>query len=180
MPNPYVALLRGINVGGKNMLPMKTLEKMFADAGCDRVRSYIQSGNVVFRANKTLAAKLPDLIGAEILKFSGYRVPVILRTIEQMEETVRNNPYLNKENTVHLLHVMFLASRPSQERIDALDHSRSVPDEFAVLGGEIYLRLPNGTARSKLTNAYFDSKLVTTSTSRNWRTVNKLVEMMRE
>jgi uncharacterized protein (DUF1697 family) len=75
---------------------------------------------------------------------------------------------------------MFLADRPSQQNIDALDHGQFVPDEFIVSGDRIYLRLPKGAGRSKLTNAYFDSRLGTISTSRNWRTVNKLLEMMQE
>jgi uncharacterized protein (DUF1697 family) len=159
---------------------MKTLEKMFSDAGCSEVRSYVQSGNIVFRANKSLARKLSDQIAAQILQSFEFRVPVILRTTEQVAETVRNNPFIEKEGTTDILHVMFLADQPSQEWIAALDHDRFLPDEFVIRGAEIYLRLPNGVARTKLTNAYFDSKLATVSTGRNWRTVNKLLEMMQE
>jgi uncharacterized protein (DUF1697 family) len=180
MPSSYVALLRGVNVSGKNMLPMKALERVFVDAGCSEVRTYIQSGNVTFRANTTLAKRLPDLITAQILQTFGFRIPVILRTAEQMAETIRNNPYLEKVPTIDFLYVMFLADRPSQQKIDALDHGQFVPDEFIVSGDRIYLRLPKGAGRSKLTNAYFDSRLGTISTSRNWRTVNKLLEMMQE
>ena len=180
MQTSYVALLRGINLASRNRLPMKTLEKMFKDAGCDGVRSYIQSGNVFFRANRTLAGKLSNQIAAKILQSFGFRIPVILRSAEQMAETVKGNPFVNNEAMAEVLHVMFLANQPSQERIAALDHNRFLPDEFAVRGAEIYLCLPTGVARSKLTNAYFDSKLATVSTSRNWRTVNKLLEMMRE
>jgi uncharacterized protein (DUF1697 family) len=97
-----------------------------------------------------------------------------------MAETVNGDPFVNDEAMTDMLHVMFLANQPSQERIAALDHDRFLPDEFVVRGAEIYLRLPTGVARSKLTNAYFDSKLATVSTSRNWRTVNKLLEMMQE
>ena len=97
-----------------------------------------------------------------------------------MAETVNGNPFVNNEAMTDMLHVMFLANQSSQERIAALDHDRFLPDEFVVRGAEIYLRLPTGVARSKLTNAYFDSKLATVSTSRNWRTVNKLLEMMQE
>lgn len=159
---------------------MKTLEKMFSDAGCYGVRSYIQSGNVFFRVNKTLAGNLSSHIAAQILERVGFRIPVILRSAEQMAETVNGNPFVNNEAMTDMLHVMFLANQPSQERIAALDHDRFLPDEFVVRGAEIYLRLPTGVARSKLTNAYFDSKLATVSTSRNWRTVNKLLEMMQE
>ncbi|MGH2489002.1 MAG: DUF1697 domain-containing protein, partial [Candidatus Limnocylindria bacterium] len=87
------------------------------------------------------------------------------------------NPYLPKEAATSVLHVAFLAAKPRPTKVATLDPNRSPPDEFAVHGREIYLRLPHGVARSKLTNAYFDSKLGTTSTLRNWRTVVKLVEL---
>jgi uncharacterized protein (DUF1697 family) len=85
---------------------------------------------------------------------------------------------LKKGVSVDHLYVAFLADRPSQERVEALDPDRSPPDEYVVRGQEIYLRLPNGAARTKLTTDYFDTKLKTTSTARNWRTVTKLFEMM--
>lgn len=118
MTTTFIALLRGVNVGGKNKLPMKDLGGMFAAAGCGAGRTYIQSGNV-----------------------------------------------------------LFLADTPSQDRIDGLDAHRSPPDAFLVRGGEIFLNCPNGVARTKLTNTYFDAKLATVSTGRNWRTVTKLLEL---
>jgi uncharacterized protein (DUF1697 family) len=104
-------------------------------------------------------------------------VPVILRTAGDLDATLRGNPFLAAGSAPDVLHVMFLADRPAENRVAALDPDRSPPDEFVVLGREIYLRCPNGVARSKLTNAYFDSKLGTTSTSRNWRTVLKLRDL---
>jgi uncharacterized protein (DUF1697 family) len=171
----FVALLRGINVGGKNKLPMKDLTAMFVEAGCGNVRNYIQSGNVVF---ETSPARLCEVIQERIEKQFGFRVPVILRNAKQLRAVVDNNPFLKVGAPPETLHVMFLADKPGQERIDALDPHRSPPDEFIVQGQEIYLRLPNGAGNSKLTNAYFDSKLATVSTVRNWRTVNTLLEMM--
>jgi len=175
MPETWVALLRGINVGGKNKLPMKDLTAMFVDAGCGNVRNYIQSGNVVF---ETAPARLCEVIQERIEKQFGFRAPVILRNAKQLRAVVAGNPLLKAGAAPETLHVMFLADRPSQGRVDSLDPHRSPPDEFIVQGQEIYLRLPNGAGNSKLTNAYFDSKLATISTSRNWRTVNTLLEMM--
>jgi uncharacterized protein (DUF1697 family) len=177
-----VALLRGINVGGKNKLPMRDLAGMFVEGGCENVQTFIQSGNVVFQASGPVAARLPELISAEILKKFGYRTPVVLRTARELEEVVANNPFVRAgaaEQIEDVLHVMFLADMPGAGAADGLDALRSAPDEFVVRGREIYLRLPNGVARSKLTNAWFDSKLKTISTGRNWRTVNKLLEMVR-
>lgn len=173
----YVALLRGINVGGKNKLPMKDLVAMFGAAGCEDVEAYIQSGNVVFRARPPVAAKVPAAIAGAILARSGYRIPVVMRTAGELEDVASSNPFLATGQSPDTLHVAFLADKPNAGSVLALDARRSPPDEFVVRGREIFLRLPNGVARSKLTNAYFDSALGTTSTMRNWRTVLKLREL---
>jgi uncharacterized protein (DUF1697 family) len=173
----HVALLRGINVGGKNVLPMKDLAQMFSDAGCANVHTYIQSGNVVFEAPAG-ATKIAEGITTKIEKRYGFRIPVILRTSQQLRKTIRENPFLAVGANEKALHVYFLADAPSAGAIAGLDPSRSAPDVFHVRGQEIYLHLPNGMARTKLTNAYFDSKLSTTCTARNWATVLKLSEMM--
>ena len=173
----HIALLRGINVGGKNRLPMKDLAAMFVDAGCDDVRTYIQSGNVVFRADVTLAADIPSRIGASILDRFGHEIPVVTRRARDLEAIVEANPFLQAGAETDRLHVVFLADAPDTEHLEALDPDRSPPDEFAVRGREIYLHCPNGLARSKLTNAWFDSRLSTVSTMRNWKTVRKLLEL---
>jgi uncharacterized protein (DUF1697 family) len=180
MPSTYLALLRGINVGGKNKLPMRDLEKLFAEAGCTDVRSYIQSGNVVFGADSGLLESLPARINTAIAQRYSCEVPVLLRTVEQIHNVILGNPFLDAGAAEDVLHVMFLAGLPEPGRVDALDHDRSRPDEFVVRGQEIYLWLPNGVARTKLTNDHFDAKLGTTSTGRNWRTVNKLFDLMKE
>jgi len=173
----YVALLRGVNVGGKNRLPMKDLAAMFGEAGCVDVLTYIQSGNVVFRATKACAARIPTVVAAAIVDQVGFRAPVIVRSAAELRAVARGNPFLRPGADVDFLHVMFLADRPGKGNVASLDPKRSPPDEFRVRGSEIYLRCPNGAARTKLTNAYFDTKLSTTSTMRNWRTVLKLAEL---
>ena len=90
----HIALLRGINVGGKNKLPMKDLAALFRDAGCDRVQTYIQSGNVVFQATPALASCIPALIAKAISESFGYRVPVVTRTADELREIARGNPFL--------------------------------------------------------------------------------------
>jgi uncharacterized protein (DUF1697 family) len=176
---PHAALLRGVNVSGKNMLPMKELARMFSDAGCANVRTYIQSGNVVFEAPPG-APGIAEAIQTKIEKRYGYRVPVILRTSAQLLKTIRDNPFLKAGAHEKTLYVYFLAHTPDAGAIAALDPARSTPDAFQVRGQEIYLHLPNGMGRSKLTNAYFDSKLSTICTARNWATVLKLAAMMAE
>jgi uncharacterized protein (DUF1697 family) len=170
-----VALLRGINVGGKNMLPMSELVDMFAAAGCADVRTYIQSGNVVFAATPACARRIPGQISQRIEKDFGFRPAVIIRTAEELSQVVAANPFLRRGASPESLHVAFLLEAPA--RIDTLDPDRSPGDSFIVQGQEIYLCLPNGVGRTKLSNDYFESKLATKSTLRNWRTVLKLLEL---
>jgi uncharacterized protein (DUF1697 family) len=172
-----VALLRGINVGGKNKLPMRDLAAMFSEAGYTNVRTYIQSGNVVFSATPAAAKRLPGLIAQRIADGYGYRVPVVLRAANEFHQVAASNPFLRSAADAGTLHVAFLADLPDQRHIASLDPKRSPGDSFQVRGREIYLHLPNGVAGTKLTNNYFDSTLATTCTMRNWRTVLKLVEM---
>jgi uncharacterized protein (DUF1697 family) len=179
MPTTHVALLRGINVGGKNKLPMSDLTAMFTAARCDNVRTYIQSGNVIFDAAPGAASKVAGVITARIASRFGYRTPVVMRTQKELEDVIRQNPFLKAGADETALHVMFLADLPDAGRVRDLDPDRSPPDRFIVRGREVYLQLPSGVGRSKLTNDYFDTKLATTSTGRNWRTVTKLLELMK-
>jgi uncharacterized protein (DUF1697 family) len=178
MSTTYVAFLRGINVGGKNKLPMRDLRDLFTEAGCEDVRTYIQSGNVIFRAEPGVITSLPDTVTAQIAKRYGHRTPIVVRTAARMDDMIRQNPFIAQGADEDELHVLFLAGKPDAQRIAALDPDRSPPDAFVVRGEEIYLRLPNGMGRTKLTNDYIDRTLATTSTARNWRTVMKLRAMM--
>ena len=174
----HVALLRGINVSGKNKLPMAELAQMFESAGCRDVETYIQSGNVVFAANARLAPRLPAIIEQAILSSFDYQVPVVMRSASELAAVIRNNPFVAKPTDTKALHVAFLADRPTSTQLASLDPHRSPPDRFVVRGSEIYLCCPNGIGRSKLTNAYFDTRLETTSTFRNWKTVTRLFEIV--
>jgi uncharacterized protein (DUF1697 family) len=156
---------------------MKALSAMFADAGCDDVRTYIQSGNVVYTAGATLAKKIPSLIAGEISSQFGFDVPVITRTAADLAAVVKNNPFAKHVADTKALHVGFLLKSPSKAKVASLDRERSPGDEFVVRGDTVYFYFPNGTARSKLTSLYFDSTLGTTITIRNWNTVQKLLDM---
>jgi uncharacterized protein (DUF1697 family) len=169
----YVALLRGINVAGKNMVGMKELATLFEEAGAREVVTYIQSGNVVFTATAPLAKKLPSLMAKQIPSRFGCQSPVIVRSHAELEQIAKMNPFSHDDPTRLL--VMFLDGVP--KNVDQLDAKRSPPDQFAVAGREIYLYCPNGYGRSKLTNDYFDRTLGVVSTARNWRTVLTLLQM---
>ncbi len=157
---------------------MADLAAMLIEAGCSDVQTYIQSGNVAFSATPGSAKRLPQILSQKIAEHFGIRVPVILRTADELRRVAARNPFLKSTADISFLHVAFLADLPDRRRVAALDPNRSPGDSFEVRGREIYLCLRNGVARTKLTNAYFDSILSTTSTARNWRTVLKLVEIV--
>jgi uncharacterized protein (DUF1697 family) len=173
----HVALLRAINVGGRNSLPMKDLRELCEAAGCKDVVTYIQSGNVAFAASAALAKKLPAALEEAILARAGIRVPVIVRAAAELTAVARGNPFLKRGADPNELHVGFLADEPTAARVAALDAKRSPPDEYVVRGREVFFRFPRGVGRTKLTVPYFDSKLATTITLRNWRTLHALLEL---
>lgn len=175
--SPYVALLRGINVGGKNSLPMNRLAGMLESLGCSSVRTYIQSGNVVFAASEVLARRVPRDLSDMIRKKTRLDVPVIVRSSDEFAGAARKNPFLAADVDPKTLHIAFLADVPTPARVAGLDPGRSPPDELVVVGREIYLCLPNGVGKTRFTNAYLDAKLGTVSTLRNLRTVEKLVRL---
>ncbi len=173
----HVALLRGINVGGKNKLPMAVLTGLFEAAGCADVHTYIQSGNVVYRPPPGRADAVAAAIETAIARALALRVPVVTRTAAELAAAVAANPFLAEGADPGHCHLGFLADAPEPARARALDPDRSPGDRFALRGRDLYLHLPNGTARSKLTNAYFDRALGTVTTVRNWRTVQAVLAL---
>ena len=174
-----MALLRGINVGGNCRLPMKSLVRFFEDAGCADVRTYIQSGNVVFTASAARMGKLTAAIPAAIERRLGFRPPIVIRSANELAKVARGNPFLDEGCDPATLHVAFLAGTPDRAGVAALDPLRSPPSRFEVRGPHIFLHLPEGVANTRLTNDYFDRTLRTITTVRNWRTVTTLLEMTR-
>lgn len=170
----YVALLRGVNVGGHHKLPMKELTAIVEAAGGRRVSTYIQSGNVVFQARPSQAAGLASSIADGIAARCGFRVPVVLRAIDEVRAAIDQNPFVGVEPRA--LHLGFLAEKPPAAAVAGLDPDRFAPDRFAVRGREIYFCYPNGMGRSKLTLGYF-KPLATVCTVRNWNTVRALVAL---
>ena len=174
----HLALLRGINLAGKNRLLMRDLTTMFKQAGCEDVRTYIQSGNVLFEANPALAEGFADSVAKQIEARFGFRAPMTLRSAEEIRAVIDDNPFVKEGAEEKSLHVVFLRDAPNAQQASQLDPDRSRPDRFAVRGRQIYLHMPNGMGRTKLTNDYFDRGLRTVSTVRNWNTVRKLSELM--
>ncbi len=176
----YVAFLRGLNVGGKNRIKMPELIAAFMAAGCEDVGTFIQSGNVLFRASAQTVKRVPQLVSGHLSQEFDINSPVVMRSAKALEGVVSRNPFLKPEVSTQALHVAFLAEVPQKQDAAALDPNRSPPDVFECVGQEVYLHCPNGLARSKLTNAWFDSRLKTVSTVRNWNTVLELAQLAKE
>lgn len=174
----YLALLRAVNVGGKNKLPMPELRAALTEAGLRDVRTYIQSGNIIFATSAADRTAVADLIAAVIRDRFGVESPVVLRTRAELAAALDNVPYPADEGSERSQHILFLADEPTPARVAALDPNRSPGDEFTVVGKDIYLRFGESIARSKLTNAYFDATLGTVSTARNLRTSRVLLEKL--
>jgi uncharacterized protein (DUF1697 family) len=171
----YVALLRAVNVGGRRV-SMADLRALFADLGAGEVSTYLQSGNVVFSSGEK-RGPLTSAIEERIRRDLGLDVIVLLRTSEQLAKVLAGNPFSGTGTEPSALHVTFLAESPQRKHVGGLDHERGAPDEFRVVGQEVYLHCPNGYGRSKLTNAYFEKQLAVAATTRNWRTVTTLSEL---
>ena len=174
--NICIALFRGINVGGKNSLPMKELVGILEELGCQNVKTYIQSGNVVFKINKNNISGLSDQISAEIKKRRGFAPSVLLLSLEEVEKIVANNPFPEVENDPQTLHVGFLASVPKKPDLKMLESLRKKDERFRLIDSTFYLHAPDGVGRSKLA-ANTERLLGTSMTDRNWRTVGKILEI---
>jgi uncharacterized protein (DUF1697 family) len=172
----WIALLRAINVGSGRKVPMKPLARVFEDADCADVVTYIQSGNVVFTHPARSATTLGADLEARIRDLAGFDVPVMLRTAREWEKLVEENPF-PKAEPGHL-HVFFLAAAPAASTVSALDLAAFAPEELVVVGREAYCHVPLGLGRAKLPAAAIP-KLKVPATARNWRTVLKLLDLAR-
>jgi len=176
-PKTFVALLRGINLAGRNRVSMPELRSALESLGLEDVVTYIQSGNVVFRSRTGGAQKLAAAVEGAIAGRFGIDVVVILRTPAELAKVAAGNPFLRGGADPSKLHVVFLSGGPGKKATAQLDPARSPPDELRLEGREIYLHTPNGFGRSKLTVDYFERRLGVDATVRNWRTVTKLVAL---
>jgi uncharacterized protein (DUF1697 family) len=175
----YIAILRGINVSGQKKILMADLRVLFEDLNFQNVRTYIQSGNVVFASDGQVSTHtLAHRIEKAILKIYQFDVPVLVYSAREIRQILHNNPFLKeKDIDITKLHVTFLASTPSSENLSKLTALNYAPDRFIPNGFIIYVYCPNGYGRSKLTNNNIENKLKVQATTRNWKTVNMLVEM---
>jgi len=174
----YIALFRGINVGGNNTLPMKELAMVLEGLGLQGVATYIQSGNVVFQGKAVDPALLSKKIAAAIGKSHGFEPWVRLLEMPMLEAVINGNPYPEAEAVPTTLYVNFLASVPPRPDLDGLEKLRAASERFQLAGDVFYLHAPDGIGRSRLA-AGLERLLGVPMTSRNWNTVRKLGEMAR-
>jgi uncharacterized protein (DUF1697 family) len=169
-------MLRAVNVGGRSV-SMKALQQLFVDLGHTDAVTYIQSGNVVFSGSAGDPEALAQAIKERIAEDLGVAAGVLLRTEPALAEVARSNPFLAAGADPKFLHVTFLATEVAPERVGGLDGAAFEPDEFSVVGREVYLHCPGGYGRTKLNNAFWERRLGVAATTRNWRTVTTLLDL---
>lgn len=170
----YIVLLRGINVGGHNKLPMADLRSLLTDNGYTAVSTYIQSGNILLSSDKD-SKTISTHISGLLKNTYDYNIPVITISVTALQQCFNDNPFLNTETDIKFLHVTFLDDVPNKKNIESLNINLYNNDAFQIKSQFIYLHTPDGFAKTKFSNAQFEKQLSTTATTRNWRTVTKLV-----
>jgi uncharacterized protein (DUF1697 family) len=174
----YVAMLRGINVGGHKRIKMDRLRESFEVLGFEQVRTYIQSGNVIFNAGKTSGPTLGKKIEARIVSDFGFSASVMVRTGQELGKAIDANPFLKQRGVdPEKLHVTFLADVPPVSGLKKLAEFTVAPDQSCCVGQEIFLYLPNGFSASSLFKVPWEKALTVATTTRNWKTVNAIHQM---
>lgn len=175
----YISILRGINLGGHKMIKMDALRKMYETLDFTDVKTYIQSGNVIFTYKKANYEDLENKIAENIVKIFGFDTPVIVKTSDEILAVLQNNPFAEKHNEDEkALHVTFLSKIPNVADVEKIKNEQYNGDEFVIVEKNVYLYCVNSYHKTKLSNTFFESKLKVTATTRNWRTVNELGKMV--
>ncbi len=173
----FIALLRGINVGGNNKIPMTRLREMGEELGWQNVQTYIQSGNVVLRAKGTPAKveqQLEDAIKEEV----GLSISVIVRDATAWATYAKKNPFPNEAaSTPNFLHLCLSKSKPNKDAVKLLQEKAAAGEQIKFVGDALYIHFAGGVGKSKLTPTILDRAVGSPVTARNWRTVLKLAEL---
>lgn len=171
----YIALLRGINVGGKKIVPMEDLRQLFVSLNFSNVKTYIQSGNVLFDSAREDKQVITQMIEDALRKTFSFAVSVVLRTREEWVEVIANNPF--EEEDTALVHVTFLSQAPSEAQKEALEALQTDDDKCVVLNKEVYLLCKNKYSNSIFSNTFIEKKFKLVGTTRNITTVGKLLSL---
>lgn len=177
--NRYIVLLRGINVGGHNKVPMAELRAALSDSGFADVSTYIASGNVLLDAGERLETDVVDEVADAVTEHFDLSIPIVARSATEWPAILAANPFPDAEGEPKFLHVSLCDRAPDAKAIAAFDMETYLPDRVEVVGRELYLWYPNGSGRSKLTGSVLERNLDVTTTARNWSTMLKLGELSR-
>ena len=176
----HIALLRGINVSGQKIIKMAELKVHFENLEFENVQTYIQSGNVIFCSKEKDNKKLKKIIESKIHEVYNFSVSVIILTKEDLQSAISNSPFNENNSDISKVYISYLDSIPDEIPLAELDKYKSPTEEFRIIGNNIYLYFPDGYGRTKLNNNILEKKLNVRSTSRNWKTSNKLLKMISE
>jgi len=171
-----IAILRGINVGGKRKILMKDLASLCEKLGWKEVKTYIQSGNLLFKSDVQNSDLANDLAKAISNQYN-FEVPVIVRNVDELRTAVDRNPFYHSEADINKLHLTFLKEKPDEENINQTKTYNYEPDQFVIDNQDVFIYCDGKYHESKLTNNFFEKKLKVGATTRNWKTVLKLLEL---
>ena len=174
----FISFLRGINVGGQKRIAMADLLQLCTSLGLDNVRTYLQSGNVLFESSYGDTGWLSAMISEHISAKFGFTVKVITRTSDELRRIILANPFAKEGLDADKYHVTFLSDIPSEEFPGSTMKGKDGPDRYVIIGREVYLFCPDGYGRTKFSNTFFEKKVGVFATTRNWKTVTALAEMV--
>ena len=176
--NTYIAFLRGINVSGKRKVPMVELRVLCERLKLQDVKTYIQSGNIVFKSSLAQTEELEDLLSNEIEKYFGFEVPVIIKTVDDLNEIINQNPFISQEDIeANKVYFVLLNKFPANELLVKFNTETFKNEECSIVDTRVYLKCALGYGKAKLNNNLIERKLKVLATTRNYRTMNKLIEL---
>lgn len=174
----YISLLRGINVGGRNIIKMNFLRKMYEELGLIDVKSYVQSGNLIFSGKDELNELWEQVIAQKIKKKTELSIPVFILKVDELKSIIENNPFIKDfDKNILFMHIIFLSSKPECYDFKEITNKKQIEEEIHITDYAIYLYCPNGYAQTKLTNNFLEEKLKVNTTTRNWKTSNELLRL---
>lgn len=175
----YVALLRGINVGGNNKIKMVKLVASLEKRKLKNVVTYIQSGNLIFEDAKSSTSSLEAKISSAINKDFGFDVPVIVLTSTEFKKIAAKHPFGSETGDEKSLYITVLGEKPKSSLVKELKKkAQSWPDKFKIVGRTVFVRCSGGYRDTKLTNNFIEKMLNVKATSRNWRSTGKILAML--
>ena len=170
-------MLRGINVSGQKLIKMKALQQLYEDLGFRNITTYLQSGNVIFTIDEVNSKILEQRISVQIETDFGFNVPVIVLTIDKLKQVIDNNPFQKTADMNQFVYVTFLYSMPELYNKESIENKKQGGEEVVFTDNVVFLYCPNGYGKTKLTNNFIETKLKVEATTRNWKTVNELLNI---